>query len=374
MPFRSSTDRAHIQHAQRVLLSPLRYGDADAWLRAAAEAVQRLLGGDRSYAFRIGPDAMQLIPHTVDPAFKTTSERYLNEMIGSRSPTDAPPLPLRMHAQRMQRGSGVYHEQHLVTREDVEQSPFFQDVAVPFGVQYATGLSAVQGEAETVLCVAFEKRDAPGFAVETSEQLDLLTPAFEAGVRHLRCLHRRRIHLRRVLDRLTDALFVFSIDGRELYRNRALRRLLQRLRDPAPLSRAAAQVALSIAEDRLLTDAPRARRTVPTPAGRYTLRGTWAGDLLDNQPGVVVTAEPHAPYPPPLILQTEYDLTPREAEVALHVARGMTDAQIADALNISVYTVRRHVSAVRAKVDVDTRTAVADRLARWNRPPPAHPS
>ena len=363
----TDSTRAQLERAQDVLLSPLRYDDAEGWLRAAAGAVQEILGGDHSYAFSLGPSTTSLIPTAVDPDFEAAMATYLVEALSDDSAPSERPLPLRMHAQRVKRGSGVYHEQHLVAREEVEQSPFFQEVAAPFGVRYATGMSATQGATETALCVAFETRDAPGFAVEASEALSLLVPAFETGLRHLERFQTLRTQFRRVLDELTDALFVFSVDGREQYRNDALRHLLEGLRDPALLSRAALDVALSVAEGRLTADSGPVRRVVQAPTGAYTLRGTWAGALLDARPGVIVSVEPHAPYPSPLRIRTTYDLTPRQAEVALLVAKGHTDAQIAEELCISMHTVRRHLSAVRAKLEADTRTEVAHRLAQHGR-------
>lgn len=52
-------------------------------------------------------------------------------------------------------------------------------------------------------------------------------------------------------------------------------------------------------------------------------------------------------------------LTPREQEIFLHVARGMTNNQIAAATHISENTVRAHVSAVLQKLTLDNRTQVA---------------
>lgn len=364
-------DNSGLQRVQRVLLSPLQYGDAEEWLREAAGAVQRFLGGDHAYAVRLGPESNSLILHQVDPAYKARAEAYLRESLAEGAPSTATdlPLPARMHIQRIEGGSGVYHEQDLVTREEIEQSPFFQDVAAPSGVQHATGLSAIQGASETALCVAFEEPDASGFAREASASLALLLPAFEAGLRHLRCFLSLRTRLRRFLDELSDPLFVFSTDGRELYRNRALRHLLQVVRDSRPLCQMAAGVALSVAGES--SAAARVRRTLSSSTGPYVLHGTYAGPLLDAQPGVLVSVERTSPYPPPLFLQSTYDLTPREAEVALLVAQGNTDARIADILDISVHTVRRHTSAVRTKLDVSTRTQIAHRLARWDRTGPA---
>lgn len=52
-------------------------------------------------------------------------------------------------------------------------------------------------------------------------------------------------------------------------------------------------------------------------------------------------------------------LTPREAEVLGWVARGRTNAEIADELFISAQTVRKHLEHIFEKLDVRTRTAAA---------------
>lgn len=52
-------------------------------------------------------------------------------------------------------------------------------------------------------------------------------------------------------------------------------------------------------------------------------------------------------------------LTPREKQIFLHVARGLTNAQIAEASSISENTVRNHVSAVLQKLHLDNRTQMA---------------
>lgn len=353
--------------ARRVLLSPLRYSGRQEWLRAAAGAVQRVLRGDHAFAFRLGPRTNTIIVHEVDPAFKTKAEAYVAEVLSSFGPETALPLPVRMHLQRVEKGSGAYHERDLVPREEIEHSPFFQEVAAPHGVKYATGLTVVEGALETSLCVAFEREDAPGFSREASATLDLLTPAFEAGLRHLERFRALGAHLCRVLDDLADALFVFSVDGREMHRNRALIDLLRSVRDPDPLCRAAADVARSVAERRPSAAPLRGRRQLQAPSGRYVLRGTHAGPALDVPSSILVSVVRDSPYPSPLLLRTIYGLTPREAEVALLVARGPTDAQIAERLGVSVHTVRRHVSAVRTKMGVDTRTEVAYQLARGSK-------
>jgi DNA-binding NarL/FixJ family response regulator len=57
-----------------------------------------------------------------------------------------------------------------------------------------------------------------------------------------------------------------------------------------------------------------------------------------------------------------HPLTPREHEVVMLVAEGLTNKQIAERLWISPGTVRRHLQNAFAKLGVHTRTAAVARL------------
>jgi DNA-binding NarL/FixJ family response regulator len=52
-------------------------------------------------------------------------------------------------------------------------------------------------------------------------------------------------------------------------------------------------------------------------------------------------------------------LTPREREVAQAVGRGLTNAELAAALNMSVATVKAHVSRPLAKLGLENRVQIA---------------
>jgi DNA-binding CsgD family transcriptional regulator len=77
-----------------------------------------------------------------------------------------------------------------------------------------------------------------------------------------------------------------------------------------------------------------------------------------------VLVERTSPYPPLTVLQNRFDLTPREGEVALLLARGLSNDALAERLFISPHTVRHHVQRVLRKLGVASRGAVADALLR----------
>lgn len=56
-------------------------------------------------------------------------------------------------------------------------------------------------------------------------------------------------------------------------------------------------------------------------------------------------------------------LSPREAEIARLVARGLSNKQIAAALGISVWTVSTHLRRAYAKLDVHSRAGMVARIA-----------
>jgi DNA-binding NarL/FixJ family response regulator len=66
--------------------------------------------------------------------------------------------------------------------------------------------------------------------------------------------------------------------------------------------------------------------------------------------------ERHArPQPDPAGADRLSDLTPREREVLIHLARGSTNAEIAAGLHLSEATVKTHVSRILAKLDLRDR-------------------
>jgi DNA-binding CsgD family transcriptional regulator len=205
--------------------------------------------------------------------------------------------------------------------------------------------------------LAFESSDAPGYDPDAGRRLQLLLPAYEAGLEQWRCLAPSRTALASLIDTLTEPIVLFDANGREQYRNRALANLLAVEPGAETLMRLAHRLASSADVDLLSS-----RRTIELEGGTYVLRAGASPLREFRMSGTLVMVERTSPYPPPAVLQDRFALTPREAEVTLLLARGLSNDALAERLFISPHTVRHHVERVLRKLGVASRSAVADAL------------
>lgn len=98
--------------------------------------------------------------------------------------------------------------------------------------------------------------------------------------------------------------------------------------------------------------------TIIIPEGEEAARAALF-DLLAAHPRVRLGSqapvhrgnEEHPALPSPL--------TPRETEILVLIARGLTNGQIASELNVSPCTVRNHVTTILAKLGAANRTQAA---------------
>ncbi len=102
----------------------------------------------------------------------------------------------------------------------------------------------------------------------------------------------------------------------------------------------------------LLKDTPREKVVEAvrgTAAGRSFVDPAVAGRVLDQ-----IATQPDQPH-----TSLADQLSDREIDVLRLLARGLSNADIADRLHLSAGTVRNHVSSVLAKLDVTDRTQAA---------------
>ncbi|HXH83722.1 MAG TPA: helix-turn-helix transcriptional regulator [Candidatus Tectomicrobia bacterium] len=107
-------------------------------------------------------------------------------------------------------------------------------------------------------------------------------------------------------------------------------------------------------------DAP-ARARVRTRAGRWlVLNGSVMAGAPSTRIAVIVEEAP-PPTVAPLVAGA-YGLSSREREVMVHMLRGSSTKEIADALRISAHTVQEHFKAIFDKVGVRSRRELVGRI------------
>ncbi|MCA9670328.1 MAG: response regulator transcription factor [Myxococcales bacterium] len=95
-------------------------------------------------------------------------------------------------------------------------------------------------------------------------------------------------------------------------------------------------------------------------SGLSVVDPAFCGELLD----VPARAPTEAPESQPDATASVESLTPREHEVLSLLAEGLSNPEIAEALDISAHTAKFHVNAILDKLDARTRTEAVVRAAR----------
>jgi DNA-binding CsgD family transcriptional regulator len=208
-----------------------------------------------------------------------------------------------------------------------------------------------------------------GFAVgpHAVGLLRTLAPAFRSG---LDAIGRLGAH-RAVLDAVAEPLVAFDADGRQLHRNDALVRLLGVEPERAVVEGTLARFAHDLCRLAFPLQRHGASRLIPmeravrTARGRYVLRAAIVppGAFGPDETALITVIADRVPLLPTVDeVRAPFGLTEREAEVALLLAEGLSNAEVADRLFIAPKTARRHTEGVLAKLEVTGRSAVLPRL------------
>ena len=103
---------------------------------------------------------------------------------------------------------------------------------------------------------------------------------------------------------------------------------------------------------------------IKTSRTNYLLRSVLVAKAYDPRCATIVELEQLVPtLPSRAWLIDTYGLTPREAEISLLLARGLSNRQIAWQLDISPYTVSTHAEHIVEKLGIHTRKALALKIA-----------
>jgi DNA-binding CsgD family transcriptional regulator len=222
----------------------------------------------------------------------------------------------------------------VVTQRELRGNRFYQEVFRPWGMEYElkVRLTSPSWHAKTFM---FNRKHGRDFTKRDRLVLELLTP-------HLsRLWHAART--RRVLSSALDVLesateaeprgvLLLGQRGEVEFASAPARRLLDAFFPSAPAGLLPAPLAGWVESK---AAEPLVRRT---PTGRVVVRRSDKTLFIEEE-------------------QSGIDLTTREQEVLSWVARGKTNAEIAELLWLAPSTVRKHLENVYAKLGVGTRTA-----------------
>lgn len=308
-------------------------------------------------------------------------------------------------------GAGAFHDAPLYDARRQSQSRLHRHVFQARGIERKLALSAPLPVGEAMIVVGFDQDAAPRFEGRRHRLLELLLPAFEAGIRIRRRLQAPSLGLGATARSAPIPVVFIDTDGRERFRNAAFNALLQHLaarQDGRPSSSRP-----GISPDRLrstiqelvahvIDEASRrpaqtslgrpgraGKRPSPGPTSGPSDTATWSlggfrlrasgGCTYEGTPGVLVFVETprtvpavggkndrprHPVLPQADQVETRTPLTERQAEVALLMAEGLGDQEVAARLDISIHTARRHAGNILRKLELSSRAGIAVALLR----------
>lgn len=362
----SSSDLAQLEATSRLLTSPLTATTPETWLLEAGAAVRDLVGGT---------GVVIQYPSATGPYFSEDAQdvscgvlNYVQEVAwdGTRFSDPVVDVWSKLRRQRRMETCSWEGNDALVREQglNVKDAPIVMDVLKGQRVEDYVSLMGNVASGETMVWVLHREHGAFRHGDRTEALLRALLPSYRVGLDALDRFWGQRM----LLDTVADPIVVFDPDGREVHRNKAFACLF--VDDPeaatveAHVRRLGAQ-ANPLARPPAGKPPARAEEAVRTARGTYLLRASMLPpSLFGTGPSllVAVAAPPSPALPSPDALRERHGLTPREAEVALLLAKGLSNAVLAERLFISLHTARHHVENVLGKLELTNRAAVATRL------------
>ena len=361
MPLRLLDKELHaLSAAMAIMLTPFSFADGEQWRSAMCHALNPLVGASGSTLELVVPDE-PVIGGCPDLA------RTLEALL------PPPDWMLKGFEKRRQLGLSVAGFSDIYDVAVVKRSHFYNDVVIPNRLLEPLSLLAdFPGlPMPAVLGFVFENEAAAQSKLERNKQmLDLIAPAFSAGISaYVRMAH-VRTGLASLVDSLTVGMTIVGIEGEVLDENQAMKKLLDIDSEHARVRAAIRQFALAAAgtiSGRRSPDWAKLSQPmeIRTACAKYRVTATLAPDgLLNARSTVVVCAERLSSRRlDSQELASQFGLTSREIQTAQLVTRGYSTRQIATTMGISFNTARRHTEHVLLKLNVHSRTAIAARLS-----------
>lgn len=364
-------DAAEIARISALLLSPFAHRNVNEWRRAVNRVTRDLVRAD---------SAGFLLPTEDGPLL--FSEEHDPEQLARYAHLTPPPLsdgtPIFVRGAELQVGTlaeayGDDYQRYL-------DSEYYREYAAPNGARETLyAITVVLGEESHPTTAAtlqywHGRPEAAPFGEREVALLRLLYPSFHSGVHAYVRWWRHRSSLPHTLDALGQAVSIWNADGRLLHQTPKMVEVLAGAGHCpevlAECERIARAVASRCGEHRATalatTVAPACTAAVAVGSVPYVASGVLYEDPAGTfaAPLVLVSLSCEAPRQmTEEQLRESWALTRMEARVALLLARGMTNRDIAQAFDISEATARRHTERVMSKLDVRSRAQVGPRIA-----------
>ncbi|HJQ07508.1 MAG TPA: helix-turn-helix transcriptional regulator [Nocardioides sp.] len=217
----------------------------------------------------------------------------------------------------------------------------------------------------------FRDRGRARFDQDETTLLRQLGPIIATGLRRLALLESPP-----PTDQDAPGTALYSIDGELISLDAQAERWLNEFAGPDWMSK---PVSTSIMSATLARARPgkeagvQAAARLRTPAGRWlVLRASCLASPSGVPTGLALSVGPAKSSQIAPIVVEAYGLTPRERQITEGVARGLSNAEMADQMFLSPYTVRDHLKAIFAKVGVGSRGELVAKLFAEHYGPAMH--
>jgi len=242
-----------------------------------------------------------------------------------------------------------------------ERSARYRDVLAPTGIPYELRAAFVsRGRCWGAVHIA-RKEDKRDFTADDANALARITGAIADGIRSTL----RRDAARVPTDHAAPGLVVLGANNDVELITPPARELLAAMRNrsraPEDETPPAALLALAAFTRRNSHDPERPEAiAVPTRTGWITLHASLPDGVARDKVAIVLE---RTPSPQSTTIRLEAcGATPREREIAILLAQGLTNPEVAAKLVLSPYTVQDHIKSLFEKTEVSSRQELVARV------------
>lgn len=262
--------------------------------------------------------------------------------------------PITPHLQRRRRATPV---QTVMPQTSLEKTEFFNDFLARDGLHHGINVYAWDAKRNTGDLRIWRRRGRREFDARDITLLEFIKPHFRNAMRNA---HLPPDIVNHPLDRMClddwDALplpcFLFHLDGRLRHQNRCGAALLLGCAEPAR-----SVLCQSLADYACAPETAPVDRASGYTFSRIVVRDAAAVPMI----AVLLHRTSTAPIDAESLRQ-RFRLTPRESQIALLAAKGLTDRDLARVLCIGFATVRTHIDAILRKTGASNRAELAHAL------------